>query len=55
MSTMVEMRWLERKIPEQPTHGTERVLQYRVKDNWGGHNDDPDWGEWMDVPIETMP
>lgn len=31
------------------------TLQYRVKDNWGGHNEDPDWGEWMDVPIETVP
>ena len=30
------------------------ILQYRAKDNWGGHNDEPDWGDWQDVPFTMV-
>lgn len=42
---MIELRWLV-----DPRSDAHRVLQYRAKDNWGGHNEEPDWGDWQDVP-----
>jgi hypothetical protein len=64
---MVEMRWVKATGKEdgvlyvqasehffEPSRGAWK-LQYRTKDDYSGHNEDPDWGEWRDVQIETMP
>ena len=45
---MIELRWL---VIEE---GRAPVLQFRVKDNWGAHNEEPDWGEWQDVPTLVL-
>ena len=54
---MIELRWLEVLVGfEDITHAQwVPKLQFRCKDNWGGHNDEPDWGEWQDVPTVRLP
>lgn len=49
---MVELRWVEDvEYVSDDMAEKVRTLQYRVKDNFSGHNDDPDWGDWQDVPV----
>lgn len=54
---MIELRWTFARAgsargPIQ-SQAVEYVLQYRVKDNFAAHNDEPDWGEWEDVPMPS--
>ena len=59
MRNMIELRWNKvdpnKRHPEYAVKNLSNewvILQYKTLDDYGGHNDDPDWSEWKDVPLE---